>query len=217
MSNIISKVDSNIVCIQNNSIPGCLTNAYVITSNKANYVIDTGLGSNTAKIINNCLDNTKQVYVINTHYHWDHIWGNPFIDNNPVYICHEQCFENIADKWFEMIEKNSKYKDGEIDRSSINILFKDTISMNNELEVFHTPGHTNDSISILFNKSLFVGDLVGDTDEELVPSLCDKDHFVESLKKCISKNGNAVYSGHNSKKDKNVFIQIMELYNQSIA
>lgn len=54
-------------------------NIHLIQGNKFNYIIDTGLGSLNAKFVKEYIqDNQKPIILINTHYHWDHVWGNSF-------------------------------------------------------------------------------------------------------------------------------------------
>ena len=48
MSYYTKKITEHIQEIRCDHIPGCLTNSYVICSARANYLIDSGLGSGTA-------------------------------------------------------------------------------------------------------------------------------------------------------------------------
>lgn len=59
------------------SNPGWDLNVYLIMGRKCNYIIDTGLGSLSIDPIKDYIKNdNKKTIVINTHYHWDHVWGN---------------------------------------------------------------------------------------------------------------------------------------------
>ena len=52
-------------------------NLGLILGAKYNYIIDTGLGSGSvAPILEYIGSDTKPIIVVNTHYHWDHVWGN---------------------------------------------------------------------------------------------------------------------------------------------
>ena len=55
-----------------------------------------------APIIEN-IDNSKPIIVINTHYHWDHIWENGVFKDRLFF--HKLCREIIDSKWDDMLIK----------------------------------------------------------------------------------------------------------------
>ena len=66
-------------------------NIYLILGSKYNYIIDTGLGSSdTAPVREYIKHDSKPVFVINTHHHWDHIWGNSSLREYTI-ISHKLC------------------------------------------------------------------------------------------------------------------------------
>lgn len=181
------------------TIPGCDTNLYLIKGKKANYLIDTGFGSETAKFVNRYIDENcpNPVIVINTHYHWDHIWGNIGFEGKQI-LAHVKIVEMIEQNWAEMISRSGKFIEGETKKVLPNLLFEDRMIFPEDgIEIFYTPGHTIDSISIYdhIDKVLYVGDNV----EEPMPGIHDsKEHCVQSLRKYLKYDFACCISGHNS-------------------
>lgn len=120
-------------------------------------------------------------YIINTHTHFDHVLGNDQIAEitKAAIIQHEK----------STLKKDRSVTEGE----SINI-------GDIELEVLHTPGHSEDSICLIVDKediitgdTLFVGnigrvDLPGSSPDSMYDSLSRIARLEDSL---------VVYPGHN--------------------
>lgn len=106
-------------------------------------------------------------YIINTHWHSDHCYGNHyFTDNDPIFLAHERYMDTITN------EKNmlSKGRKTLIDKK---LLIPPTITFNcmlhlpkTGLHLIHTPGHSFDSICIYLaeEKILIAGDTVLSSD-----------------------------------------------------
>lgn len=137
------------------------TNVFLIEKNSKIFLIDTFCGSDSMIPIKKALEhNNKEVIVINTHSHWDHVWGNCSFKENTI-ISHEICRELLDEQWEDQLNKNEKYILGNVEKYLPNITFKENINFHEEgIEIFYSPGHSIDSISIFDHdeKILYVGD-----------------------------------------------------------
>lgn len=170
-----------------------LTNCYLILSKKEAVVVDPGGEIDEIfKIID-----TKKIklkYIINTHFHPDHVFGNNLLKKKTgaKILIHQKEKDFINFQPFKFLKENNKIKAGDI-----------------VLEVFHTPGHTKGSICLLGEDFIFTGDTlfkdsIGRTD---LPG-GSKQEMKLSLKKLkkVLKSGMNVCPGHGEvfkiKKDK---------------
>lgn len=124
-------------------------------------------------------------YLINTHYHADHTWGNSFFPE-AIVVAHRQCHDFLKTRGQAALEKekinNAQLRDIEIvlpqltfDEGEITLLVgKKT------LRIFPLPGHSPDSIAVHIEEDrvLFSGDtfmplpyLVDGDIEETITSL----------------------------------------------
>ncbi|MCL2368896.1 MAG: MBL fold metallo-hydrolase, partial [Oscillospiraceae bacterium] len=131
------------------SLPGWNLNLHLILGEKCNYVVDTGLGSESVAPIREYLKNDpKPIIVINTHHDWDHVWGNHCFDEC-IIISHSSCSELIAANWSEMLKKNEAYIRGDVKVCLPNLVFDGFLYFPEDgIKIFHTPGHSIDSISV---------------------------------------------------------------------
>ncbi len=97
-------------------------------------------------------------YLINTHFHFDHFWGNKEITNkNTILFAHKNFIKTAttrvkSERERKILLKRNRYPD---------ITFSDDIFLD-DMHLFHTPGHTIDSICIHIAKSniLIAGDTI---------------------------------------------------------
>ncbi|BBF41825.1 putative cyclase/dehydrase [Lachnospiraceae bacterium KM106-2] len=139
------------------------TGIFVIEKPDTYYIIDTYCGSEAIAGVLNTLDGRKMNIVVNTHYHWDHIWGNAEASKYGVIMAHKYCDDLINLNFKKEFEENKQYKMGEVSIKNPDITFKDRYYFDkDEVEFRYTPGHTMDSISIYDKeqKVLYVGDNV---------------------------------------------------------
>lgn len=200
------------------SFPDWNLSIQLILGDHYNYLIDTGLGSGSMDpILPFIKQSTKPLIVINTHFHWDHIWGNHIFSDSLI-IAHQSCNELIQAHWDQDIKKFAQNIRGEVKFCLPNLLIEKSIYFReDQICIFHTPGHTMDSISVLDEKDgvLNVGDNIGDSLEELIPSLdCDVKYYQETLNHYAALQFDTCISGHNIVLGKQV---ISEIQNQIYA
>lgn len=194
----IENIGKRGVLFGTDGIPDCITYAYLIKGKKCNYLVDTGLGSGTADFIKGYIARNcpGDVVVINTHYHWDHIWGNIGFEGDAI-CAHPLTLKMIGEHWDEMVQKGGKYKDGEIKNVLPNTPIADYFLFDEDgIEIFYTPGHTVDSLSVYdrIDKVLHVGDNM----ETPFPSVHDTEaHLKDSLKKYLEYDFDRCICGHN--------------------
>lgn len=176
-------------------------NLHLILGNRHNFLIDTGLGAGSVgPILQYVREDSKPVVVINTHHHWDHIWGNHAFDGCTI-VSHGLCRELMLRKWDEMLERQGRHMHGEARLCLPNLVFTDTLEFPGDgVRIFHTPGHTADSVSVLDEADgvLNAGDNIGDTADEIVPSVgVGRGVFMETLEKYRNLTFDTCVSGHN--------------------
>lgn len=139
-------------------------------------------------------------YVINTHYHLDHSFGNSFFPNASI-ISHALCRELLDTRGREKLAE-AKVHSKELRDSKIrlpDVVFTDdflTIQIGNRtLNLIHLPGHSPDGIGVLVveDKVLFSGDLMMP-----LPYLPDGDYdqMVENLKRLPKMKLENLVQGH---------------------
>lgn len=180
-------------------IESYLTGVFLIEKKSKIYLIDTFCGSDSMEpIINkiNKISHNKEVIVINTHFHWDHVWGNCSFKGSNI-ISHELCRKLLDEFWEDQINKNSKYIFGKAEKQLPNITFKEKIIFEDDgIELFYSPGHTIDSISIFDHekKILYVGD---NLEKPIIYVESDDiDTYISTLKKYLSYNPNKIVASH---------------------
>ncbi len=179
---------------------GWALNIHLIRGSRYDYLIDTGLGARSVEPVMEYLDVHKPLFIINTHHHWDHTWGNGALER-AVIVAHAACPALMQEKWSGAVEKFGRFQSGEVSMRLPDLLFENTLAFPGDgIRLFHTPGHTEDSISILDEKDgvLNLADNIGDNMDELVPSLaCDNEVYRTTLGLYQQLDFDTVLSGHN--------------------
>lgn len=188
-------------------------NLHVILGSRYNYVIDTGLGSLSVQPVKELLRNgPRPVVVVNTHYHWDHVWGNCAFPDS-VIVSHRLCRERIASRWDAMLERNGRFLRGDARMCLPNLVFEDSLYFPDDgIRLLYTPGHTTDSISVLDEEDgvLNAGDNVGDTQDEILPSIeTERDAYMGTIAKYKALDFDVCVSGHNVVLGKEIFDTIL--------
>lgn len=163
-----------------------------LISGEENVLIDTGTGDSWQNIQE--LESVDKVVI--THSHYDHV------DNLP----------KVLDKFSPEIYA---YNPDNLPVDSEKLEEGDSIELSGEeFEVFHTPGHRDDSICLYSSeeKVLFTGDLLfpeggfGRTDLEEG----DRDLLIDSIEKVAELDVEEMYCGHDPAAIENVNQQIQK-------
>lgn len=189
-------------------------NIGLIFGEKNNYIIDTGAGgADVAPVLTYIVGSTKPIIVVNTHCHWDHIFGNHVFDGNLI-IAHTSCPDMIpaGEEWDEAIRQLSGRLAGDVRRCPPNLTFEDRLHFPEDgITIFHTPGHSRDCISVYdaVDKVLYAGDNIGDTVDEIVPWIdTDLETFRQMIETYKSYNFDICICGHNKPHTKAVLARM---------
>lgn len=174
---------------------------HLIFGSAHNFLIDTGLGYKSIEPVKEILkDEKKPLVVVNTHHHWDHVWGNGFFEGSLI-VSHALCFKALDETMHQTYEKHKGIALGEVRFKLPSLTFDSSLNFSSDgLRIFYSPGHTEDCISIFdeVDGVLNAGDNIGDTDEEIVPNLqCDKEVYLDTLDAYRALDFKLCVSGHN--------------------
>jgi quinoprotein relay system zinc metallohydrolase 2 len=152
---------------------GDICNISFVVGSAGVAVIDTG---GSLKVGNSLRDAIKKVtdkpilYVINTHVHPDHIYGNAaFLEDKPIFVGHAKLGDAMQLRQETYDKLNLKYLGAEATGS---VIVKPMLSVKEPLEIDlgdrkltitpYVNAHTNTDISIIDSKTqtLFTGDLL---------------------------------------------------------
>ncbi len=180
-----------------------LTCVYVIIGNRKAFVVDTHCGPDSMDCVlkflgENCPDH--EVIVINSHYDWDHVWGNCAFESKLI-IAHEKCYEKLSSDfiWDNMIQNSGSFQCGSVKKVLPNMVFSNVLHFPGEgVKLITTPGHTDCSISVWDqnDKVLFVGDNL----EDPLPCLqwWELDKYLQTLDLYKSMEFDVLLASHNS-------------------
>lgn len=177
-------------------LDGFLTYCYLIEKAETYYVIDTFCGPEAmALVAEDMKDSTKKVVVVNTHFHWDHIWGNGYFEGTEI-VAHKKCKELIETTFEKGLRDNHKYLMGNVKKVAPNVTFNRQYVLEDKLTLYYTPGHTVDSLSLYDRNTGLL--IVGDNLEN--PLIYIEDADLESYCKTLafykSLNPTYITSGH---------------------
>ncbi len=166
-------------------------------------VIDTMVFPEETRAIHQFLEqrlNTQVRYVINTHYHADHTYGTCFF-NGATVASHSLCYDQLQSTGktsLKQAQQGSRtFQDVTIRLPQL-VFESGTMEIrlgNKTLELRHSPGHSNDSITVLVKEDrvLFAADTLMP-----IPYFVDGsyDHFVQSLQNLKGESYENVVQGH---------------------
>ncbi len=142
--------------------------AGIVVGPKWSVLIDTLALPEEANEIRDFVEHNLQSkirYVINTHYHADHSWGNCFFPDATI-IAHTRCRELLAERGIPALKEAKKqnpiFEQVEIVLPNMTL---DNGKMNlqvgkKQLKIIPAPGHSEDGIAVLVveDRVLFAGD-----------------------------------------------------------
>lgn len=181
---------------------GMLTSLYAINGKSHIYIIDTYLGPDIMAAVDLELHQAfgpKPKIIINTHSDWDHIWGNCRYEDTLI-IGHTLCRDKVLKEGLGQLEVNGHQKGlalGNVKIVAPNLTFEDRLVFDeDEIIVWHTPGHTEDSISIWDARDQVL--VVGDNLEWPNPVLqwTNIGRYIETLEAYYAFKTQAIVSGH---------------------
>ena len=178
-------------------------NAGVVAGPEMAVVIDTLPFPEETKLMRAFIERDLQVpvgYVINTHYHADHTWGNYLFPEAKI-IGHSLCRKFLIDRGIPSLEReqarNSSLEEIKVVVPEITFDQGELVLKvgKKNIRIFSLPGHTENSIAVMVedDRALFSGDTI-----MAVPYIVDGDLdvTVESME-MISKMGlENVVQGH---------------------
>ena len=208
----VSEIESGVFLIKETSH----VQSYLVTGSRKAALIDTGMGFCPMKPVIVSLTNLP-VMVLNTHWHFDHIGGNPEFDTVGI----SEIDADLAIKPITNEQLTAAYLQSCLDQQiplpqgfvpeqykiqspapRFHISHGDLFDLGGRtLEAIATPGHTRGSLSFLDSRTgaLFCGDLLydGTLYAHFIDS--DLDAYMDSLERTLSRAGNIshFYGGHN--------------------
>ncbi len=178
------------------------TNTYLIEGERGRILLDTGWAGTFPAFCRACGELGVSVqsidYILITHFHPDHMGiAQEIADLGPVILVMDaqQGYIHAADAIFE---KEAKYRFVPVNDAGVKIIplsesreFLETLGISGE--ILHTPGHSDDSISLYLDEgTVFAGDL--DPMYEL--ELHHNDLVEKSWNKILERKPGKVYYGH---------------------
>lgn len=195
------RVADNIYSFQSNNYAN--VNAGVIVGPDMAIVVDTLAFPEETASMRDFIDRELQVpvrYLINTHYHADHSWGN-FLFPQAQIISHALCYQYLEEQAIPSLEEAKK--GNSIFRNSRIVLPHITFSEGNigiqlgkkNLRIFALPGHSPDNIAVVVEEDrvMFSGDTLMP-----IPYIVDGDIdvMISSLKEIAKMGLENIVQGH---------------------
>ena len=208
----VRKIAANAVAFSYENIEDFVTNVFLVETPSKFFVIDTYCGSDAMKPVLERINHSsknKEIIVINSHFHWDHVWGNASFIGKDI-ISHEICRKFLDEQWEKQMKHNRQYILGRAEKQLPNITFKEKIIFYDEgIELFYSPGHTIDSISLFDHneKVLYAGDNL----EKPIIYVENNDikTYIKSLKNYLNYKPKKIVAGHSlDLKEEDIFSTI---------
>lgn len=176
------------------------TICYMINTPNYLFLFDTFVGPEAMQHVKNHLHteglDNKPMFIILTHSHWDHVWGNSAFPNATIIASHH-CTREMKDKGEKNLQKFGQFQAGPVELVYPTLTFESNLSFpEEEIELYYTPGHSICSITGWDNqdKTLIVGDNV----EFPFPYLFHDQlpSYISTLETYLAKNPKIIVPGH---------------------
>lgn len=180
------------------------SNCFLIidSGNRSGLIIDPGSEDSISLVSRIESHELKIDYIILTHEHFDHILGVNFLKQkfNPKIICSKECADKIIDRRKNLSEF---YNQIGFETCSADIAFDSNnllIDWNGvNINLIKTKGHSEGSICIIINNSIFTGDtIIKDTKTVLKLPDSSRSDLVLSLEliKTVCNDHTNIFPGH---------------------
>jgi len=186
---------------------GDICNISFVVGSKGVAVIDTGGSLKTGRQLREAIRKLTPLpvlYVINTHVHPDHIYGNAaFLADKPVFVGHDKLaniMELRRDQYAKLNERllHEDAKGSELVKPTLAVKDRLTLDLGDrKLELSaHPVAHTNTDVSLIDDKSstLFTGDLLFIERTPVVES--DIKGLIAEIEKLKASPARLVVPGH---------------------
>ncbi len=177
---------------------GTTTNIYVLEAGRKLLVCDTYLGPDAlGPALGELARDREEIVVVNTHADWDHVWGNCFFPGARI-IGHRLCRERLLSSGEADLAEFAGWQRGAIRLVLPTVTFDERLDLPEfDVELFFTPGHTPDSISLYDRRDRVL--VAGDNAERPIPSCIDPsnlDAHLASLRKYLASAAVTIVPGH---------------------
>jgi len=155
--------------------------------------------------------NDRDFYVINSHSHFDHIWGNCAFPTAPIFS-HQQCrrimLEKAASEYQSLKREHPMWVQGNVEILCPTVTFRKQLFFHDrgaEIELFHIPGHSSDSVAIFLMPGRIL--LAADSLEDPFPLLSESgkeaniDLYLKNLRKLKKRKPGLIIAGHGNRRD----------------
>ena len=202
--------------------------AYLVIGENKALLIDTGTGFGDLYSLVKSLTNLP-IIVVNTHAHYDHVWGNFQFEEAYLSNADKKLYEDsyskeirrtLTEQYKELIPTNidSEYIEKWIELSSCKVLpikHGDLIDLGGKvLQVIETPGHTKGSIVLLSESDeiLIVGDSIIDRLWMHLEECTELTTYLNGIKRLKSyfSNLKKIYCGHTKYDDEPFAISFID-------
>ncbi len=154
---------------------GFPTLSVVVVTRRRVFVVDTLMDPASIEPVRAFVEGHagRRVVVVNTHHHWDHVYGNAAFADHDI-VAHRSCGRLIEAQMRSYSERMPPPPREGVPLPTIT--FGDRLNYAGDdetLSIIHTPGHSEDSVVVYLDKARVL--LAGDTLEYPLPSFSQRD------------------------------------------